>query len=139
MSLSGPEPRIHLNWKRKKHKESVMADATSLQEIQITSKAAAQIAKIKEENQIPEHYGLRVGLKGGGCSGLTYSLGFDEDTRPGDTVIEEAGVKLFVDGKSLFYLMGTILDFSDGLNGKGFVFDNPNAKKTCGCGNSFGV
>lgn len=108
-------------------------------EIQITEKAAAEIKKIKGENDVPEHYGLRVGVKGGGCSGLTYSLGFDEKPNEADTVFEFGDVKLFVDGKSLFYLSGTVLDFSDGLNGRGFVFNNPNASKTCGCGSSFGV
>ena len=89
------------------------------------------------ENKIPENYGLRVGVKGGGCSGLTYTLGFDAEANEGDTVIDQEEIKLFVDGKSLFYLSGTILDFSDGLNGKGFIFNNPNATKTCGCGESF--
>lgn len=116
-----------------------MNDTINTQEISITSKAAKEIKRIMEENKIPENYGLRVGVKGGGCSGLTYSLGFDETLKENDTLIEANGVKLFVDGKSLFYLMGTELDFSDGLNGRGFVFNNPNAKKTCGCGESFGV
>ncbi len=108
-------------------------------EIVITEKAAKEVKKIMEENKIPEGYGLRVGVKGGGCSGLTYTLGFDGESKEGDTIIEQNGVKLFVDGKSLFYLSGTELDFTDGLNGKGFVFNNPNASKTCGCGESFGV
>jgi iron-sulfur cluster assembly protein len=108
-------------------------------EIKVTEKAAKEIIKIKEENKIPSDYGLRVGVKGGGCSGLSYSLGFDAEPREGDSVIEHNDVKLFVDGKSLFYLSGTELDFSDGLNGRGFIFNNPNAAKTCGCGSSFGV
>ena len=88
---------------------------------------------------MPESYGVRVGVKGGGCSGFTYTLGFDGEVKEGDTIIEDNEVKLFIDGKSLFYLSGTELDYSDGLNGKGFVFSNPNATKTCGCGESFGV
>lgn len=116
-----------------------MADEAVIQEIDITPKAADQVKKIMDENKIGEDYGLRVGVKGGGCSGLTYQLGFDGEQKDGDTIIEKHGVKLFIDGKSLFYLMGTTLDFSDGLNGKGFVFNNPNANKTCGCGESFGV
>ncbi len=108
-------------------------------EIKVTEKASAEVKKIKNENNIPESYGLRVGVKGGGCSGLTYTLGFDAVQNEGDTIIENGDVKLFVDGKSLFYLSGTELDFSDGLNGKGFVFNNPNAVKSCGCGESFGV
>lgn len=116
-----------------------MSEQTITQEIKITEKAANQVKKIKEENNIDPTSGLRVGVKGGGCSGLTYQLGFDGEQKDGDTVIEEHGIKLLVDGKSLFYLMGTTLDFSDGLNGRGFVFNNPNATKTCGCGESFGV
>jgi len=108
-------------------------------EIKISQKAVQEIIRIMDENKVPDTYGLRVGVKGGGCSGLTYTLGFDAETKDGDTVIENQSVKLFVDGKSLFYLMGTELDFTDGLNGKGFIFNNPNAKKTCGCGESFGV
>jgi len=108
-------------------------------EIEITDKAVKQAKRIKEENNIPVDYALRVSVKGGGCSGLTYQLGFDGETKEGDTIIEKDGLKLVIDGKSLFYLNGTVLDFSDGLNGRGFVFNNPNAKKTCGCGESFGV
>jgi iron-sulfur cluster assembly protein len=92
-----------------------------------------------EENNFTPDVGLRVGVKGGGCSGLTYVMGFDPEFKEGDTIIEQDNIKLYVDGKSLFYLMGTELDFTDGLNGKGFTFNNPNAKKTCGCGESFGV
>lgn len=116
-----------------------MPDTKIENDISITEKAAREVEQIRSENNIPETYGLRVGVKGGGCSGLTYTLGFDADAKEGDTVIEDSGIKLFIDGKSLFYLMGTVLDFTDGLNGKGFVFNNPNAKKTCGCGESFGV
>jgi iron-sulfur cluster assembly protein len=108
-------------------------------EIKISENAAKHVKTIMAENQVPENFGLRVGVKGGGCSGLTYTLGFDGEIKERDTIIEENGVKLFVDGKSLFYLMGTILDFTDGLNGKGFIFNNPNASKTCGCGESFSV
>ncbi len=114
-----------------------MSEAINDAEIKISEKAVKEIRRIMSENKVPEEYGLRVGVKGGGCSGLTYSLGFDAESREGDTIINQDGLKLFVDGKSLFYLMGTILDFSDGLNGRGFVFNNPNATKTCGCGESF--
>lgn len=116
-----------------------MSEMQIQSEIRITDKASGEIKRIMNENKIPAGYGLRVGVKGGGCSGMTYSLGFDAETRDGDTIIDSEGVKLFIDGKSLFYLSGTELDFSDGLNGKGFVFNNPNATKTCGCGESFGV
>jgi iron-sulfur cluster assembly protein len=106
-------------------------------EIILTPKAAEHVQKIKEENKIPAAHGLRVGVKGGGCSGLSYVLGFDAEQKPGDKVFEMHGVTVFVDQKSLFFLSGTQLDFQDGLNGKGFVFNNPNAQRTCGCGSSF--
>ena len=109
------------------------------QEITITEKAVLEIHSIRQENSIPEHYALRVGVKGGGCSGLTYSLGFDADIRETDGLYDISGVRLVIDPKSYFYLAGTELDFTDGLNGRGFVFNNPNAVKTCGCGSSFGV
>ncbi len=108
-------------------------------EIKITEKAANEIMQIMKENNVPLDYGLRVGVKGGGCSGLTYTLGFDAEQKEADTLIQTNNIKLYVDGKSLFYLSGTELDFTDGLDGKGFVFNNPNASKTCGCGESFGV
>lgn len=109
------------------------------EEISLTEKAAKQVLKVKAENNIPESHGLRLGVKGGGCSGLTYVLGFDEKAKENDKIVQVHGVTIFIDPKSLFYLSGTVLDFSDGLNGKGFVFNNPQAAKTCGCGNSFGV
>jgi len=116
-----------------------MSEIKNATEISLTEKALDEIKRIMSENQVPDSYGLRVGVKGGGCSGFTYTLGFDAEAKEGDTTIEDGKVKLFIDGKSLFYLSGTELDFSDGLNGKGFVFSNPNATKTCGCGDSFGV
>jgi len=109
------------------------------EEIRITDRAAAQVRRLMQDNAIPAAHGLRLGVKGGGCSGLSYVLAFDE--RPGekDRVMQINGVTVFIDPKSLFYISGTELDFSDGLNGKGFVFNNPQATKTCGCGSSFGV
>ena len=107
--------------------------------VTLTEKAAAQVLKLKVENNIPQTHGLRLGVKGGRCSGLSYVLGFDEHPKENDKVFVLQGVTVFVDPKSLFYIGGTVLDFSDGLNGKGFVFNNPQAAKTCGCGNSFGV
>jgi iron-sulfur cluster assembly protein len=108
-------------------------------EITLSDKAVSEVRKIMEANKIPETYGLRVGVKGGGCSGLSYSLGFDGERRENDKIIMKDGIQIFVDTKSLFYLSGTELDFTDGLNGRGFVFNNPNATKTCGCGSSFGA
>jgi len=109
------------------------------EEITITPKALEQVRKLRTDNSIPESHGLRIGVKGGGCSGLSYVLAFDENPRENDNIFEISGIQMFVDPKSLFYLSGTVLDYSDGLNGKGFVFNNPQAAKTCGCGNSFGV
>jgi iron-sulfur cluster assembly protein len=108
-------------------------------EITFTDKAKSEVRKIMDANKIPETYGLRVGVKGGGCSGLSYSLGFDGEARDADKIIRKDGIQIFIDPKSLFYLSGTELDFTDGLNGRGFVFNNPNATKTCGCGSSFGA
>ena len=114
-----------------------MTEVLNDSDIKISEKAAKEIQRIMTENKVPDNFGLRVGVRGGGCSGLTYTLGFDAEANEGDTIIDQEKIKLFVDGKSLFYLSGTILDFSDGLNGKGFIFNNPNATKTCGCGESF--
>lgn len=105
----------------------------------ITPRAAQEIRKIKSDNNIPETHALRLGIKGGGCSGMSYVLAFDEKPRTGDETFQIEGITVYIDPKSLFYLSGTSLDFSDGLNGRGFVFNNPNAARTCGCGSSFGV
>jgi iron-sulfur cluster assembly protein len=107
--------------------------------IQVTEKAKERIAALRvEEGKTADHV-IRVSVKGGGCSGLMYDLGFDDQINAADQVFEDKGVKILVDKKSLLYLLGTILDFSDGLNGKGFQFINPNANRTCGCGESFSV
>ncbi len=105
----------------------------------ITSKALSEVKNIKEQNTIPQDYGLRLGIKGGGCSGMSYTLGFDAASRENDIIMSVEDVSIFIDSKSLFYLMGITLDYSDGLTGRGFTFNNPNASKTCGCGSSFGV
>ena len=107
--------------------------------ISITEKAAEKVRGFAAKEDLQE-FGLRVGVKGGGCSGLTYQLSVEKDApRPDDKVIEEHGLKIFVDRKSYVFLAGTVLEYSDGLNGKGFEFRNPNAKTTCGCGTSFSV
>jgi iron-sulfur cluster assembly protein len=82
---------------------------------------------------------VRVGVKSGGCSGLSYDLTFDNKKEENDKVFEENGIKIIVDKKSFLYLVGTVLEYSGGLNGKGFVFNNPNANRTCGCGESFSL
>jgi iron-sulfur cluster assembly protein len=106
--------------------------------ITVTDSAAKKVKSLIEETNFTSPY-LRVGVRGGGCSGLSYELSFDTDKQPNDTLVEDKGVKILVDNKSLLYLFGTELEFSDGLNGKGFQFINPNASRTCGCGESFAV
>lgn len=96
------------------------------------------IALMKEENR-PEGSFIRVGVEGGGCSGLSYKLEFDNVKKEGDQEFEDKGIKVVVDRKSFLYLVGTELEYTGGLNGKGFVFNNPNASRTCGCGESFSV
>ena len=107
--------------------------------VTITDKAKEQIVELRKEEGKDESYNIRVSVKGGGCSGLMYDLEFDNMTQDGDEIFEDKDVKILVDKKSLLYLLGTTLDFSDGLNGKGFQFINPNASRTCGCGESFAV
>ena len=92
---------------------------------------------LEKENKKPSF--VRVGVESGGCSGLSYKLDFDDTKNEEDELIENNGVKLVVNKKSFLYLIGTTLEFSDGLNGKGFVFNNPNASRTCGCGESFSL
>jgi len=92
-----------------------------------------------EEEHKPTGSFIRVGVEGGGCSGLTYKLEFDNQMQPDDKIFEDKGMKIVCDKKSFLYLIGTELDFTDGLNGKGFQFNNPNASRTCGCGESFSV
>ena len=107
--------------------------------VEISEKAAEKIKYFADKEGLIDNIGLRVAVKGGGCSGLTYDLTITDQERESDKIVEQYGVKVMVDKKSYIYLVGTQLDFSDGLNGKGFVFENPNAKKACGCGTSFAV
>ena len=104
--------------------------------IEISDKAIGEVRRRMEKEGV-QAAGLRVGVKGGGCSGLSYNLTFESQARTGDKVFERDTVKLFCDLKSYIYLNGTVLDYDNGLMGKGFVFMNPNAKKSCGCGSSF--
>ena len=103
----------------------------------LTTKAKLQLDKLMVEEQCTEDHFLRVSVKGGGCSGLTYDLDFDDTIVPFDEISEDQGLKLVIDKRSLLYLLGTELDFTEGLNGKVFLFTNPNASRTCGCGESF--
>ena len=106
--------------------------------ISISKEAADHVRSFAQVEGKPKT-SIRVGVKGGGCSGLTYVLDLVDVPNENDKVIEDNGLKLFVDRKSYVFLAGTILDYSGGLNGKGFVFNNPNAKTSCGCGTSFSV
>ncbi len=106
--------------------------------ISISENAAKHVREFTSKKE-DEAVSLRVGVKGGGCSGLTYDLGIDAEALPNDKVIEQHGVTILIDKKSYVFLAGTTLDYSGGLNGKGFQFHNPNAKTTCGCGTSFSV
>jgi iron-sulfur cluster assembly protein len=109
--------------------------------IYLSDKAKEKVIQLMGEAGIANDpsYFLRVGVAGGGCSGLSYKLDFDNEQKPTDQVFEDKGLKIVTDLKSLLYLVNTTLDFSDGLNGKGFQFINPNASRTCGCGESFAV
>ena len=109
--------------------------------IKVTEKARERVLKLMEEGGFANDpsYFLRVSVVGGGCSGLSYKMDFDNILKPTDQVFENNGVKVVSDLKSFLYLVNTELDFSEGLNGKGFYFHNPNASRTCGCGESFAV
>ncbi|TAG09471.1 MAG: iron-sulfur cluster assembly accessory protein [Sphingobacteriia bacterium] len=109
--------------------------------IYVSDKAKIKVHQLMEEAGVVgnDAYFLRVGVVGGGCSGLSYKLDFDNEVKPMDQVFEDNGIKVVTDLKSFLYLVNTELNFSDGLNGKGFYFDNPNASRSCGCGESFAV
>jgi iron-sulfur cluster assembly protein len=109
--------------------------------IYVSDKAKSKVVKLMEEAGVAndDSYFLRVGVVGGGCSGLSYKMDFDNEVKPMDQVFEDNGVKVVTDLKSFLYLVNTMLDFSDGLNGKSFFFNNPNANRSCGCGESFAV
>ncbi len=107
----------------------------------VSDKAKEKIQKLMQEADKPAEAGyfLRVSVVGGGCSGLSYKMDFDNKSLPADQVFEDNGVKVVTDLKSFLYLVNTTLEFSEGLNGKGFYFNNPNASRTCACGESFAV
>ena len=109
--------------------------------IYISDKAKAKVKTLMEDAGLANDpsYFLRVGVVGGGCSGLSYKMDFDNEQKPMDQAFEDKGVKIVTDLKSFLYLVNTELEFSDGLNGKGFYFNNPNASRSCGCGESFAV
>lgn len=109
--------------------------------IYISDKAKVKVLELMKESgfDADETYFLRVGVIGGGCSGLSYKMNFDNQLKPGDQVFEDKGIKIVTDLKSFLYLVNTELEYSDGLNGKGFHYKNPNASRSCACGESFAV
>ena len=111
-------------------------NSSTLAPLGLTSGAVEQLLKIKTEQSVPDDHGLRVGVKGGGCSGFSYILGFDKK-KENDDVFEIEGIKVFMQKAHAIYLVGIEIDWMDGLNNRGFTFNNPNAKDTCGCGTSF--
>ena len=106
--------------------------------VTISNSARDKLQYILEKENKKNTY-VRVGVESGGCSGLSYKLGFEDFKHKDDELIEDNGISLLINKKSFLYLVGTTLEFSDGLNGKGFVFNNPNASRTCGCGESFSL
>ena len=118
-----------------------LGEAVDANAIYISDKAKQKVLNLMAESGVAddETYFLRVGVVGGGCSGLSYKMDFDNEVKPMDQVFEDKGVKIVTDLKSFLYLVNTELEFSDGLNGKGFFFNNPNASRSCGCGESFAV
>lgn len=104
--------------------------------VQLTERAAEQVKSIREDESLEDDLCLRVAVEGGGCSGLSYKLGFDYESDE-DEVIMSRGVKIIVKSKHMMYLKGIAIDYPDGLDARGFTFDNPNASETCGCGSSF--
>ena len=106
----------------------------------ITEKAVGEMNRVLTEKNLPESTVLRIGVAGGGCSGFSYSLGFDDKCdEMNDVVTSQHGLRVAVDRKSAMFLEGTVIDFYDGIERRGFTFENPNAKKSCGCGSSFSV
>ncbi|MDE2769896.1 MAG: iron-sulfur cluster assembly accessory protein [Bacteroidota bacterium] len=104
--------------------------------VTLSPRAAEEVQKILTTKSIPEDYGLRVGVRGGGCSGMSYILGFDK-LREHDITFNFDGIVLYIDKRQGLYLLGTMIDYHAGLDARGFVFNNPNATQTCGCGSSF--
>ena len=115
---------------------SEVKEKTLVAPIKLTDGALKELRNIKQEQNVPESYGLRVGVKGGGCSGFSYILGFDEK-KPNDQQYEIGGMKVLMEKAHGIYLLGMEIDYVDGLNNRGFSFNNPNASDTCGCGTSF--
>ena len=113
-----------------------MTQTVTISPVTLTSGAILQLKRIREEQSVPEDFGLRIGVKGGGCSGFSYQIGFDQP-KERDTIYEFEGMRILMDKAHALYLLGMEIDWHEGLNNRGFIFNNPNAKETCGCGTSF--
>jgi iron-sulfur cluster assembly protein len=115
-----------------------MSTAVEAAPVSFTEGAVKELNKLKDQQELGVDFGLRVGVEGGGCSGMTYILGFDQK-KDGDQEYEIEGIRVFMHKAHGMYLVGMTIDFQDGLNARGFTFNNPNAASTCGCGTSFSV
>ena len=115
---------------------SMVTESIAQQPVSLTDGAVKELTRIMQENNIPNNYGLRLGVKGGGCSGFSYVLGFDEK-KDSDSVYIVNGIKVLMQKAHAIYLLGMEVGWEEGLNNRGFTFQNPNAKETCGCGTSF--
>lgn len=113
-----------------------MSETTTTQPINITKDASEEFVRLMQENKLDDKHGLRIGVKGGGCAGFSYILGFDTE-KDGDDMYEINGLKVYINKAHLMYLAGVEVDYHTGLDARGFVFNNPNASDTCGCGSSF--
>ncbi|MEX0769428.1 MAG: iron-sulfur cluster assembly accessory protein [Balneolaceae bacterium] len=121
-----------------KDRQALADGSVSSQPVNLTSRAARQVRKIRENEDLEEELYLRVAVEGGGCAGLNYKLGFDFKTEE-DRLFESEGIEIVIDTNHLMYLDGIQIDYPDGLDARGFTFDNPNASESCGCGTSFAV
>lgn len=115
-----------------------MSTAVETAPITFTEGAVKELKKLKDQQELNDEFGLRVGVEGGGCSGMSYVLGFDQK-KDGDQEYDIEGIRVFMHKAHGLYLVGMVIDFQDGLNARGFTFNNPNASSTCGCGSSFSV
>lgn len=115
-----------------------MSTAVETAPVTFTEGAVKELKKLKDQQELNDEFGLRVGVEGGGCSGMSYVLGFDQK-KDGDQEYDIEGIRVFMHKAHGLYLVGMVIDFQDGLNARGFTFNNPNAASTCGCGTSFSV
>ena len=126
------------NIKKEQQMETVANPTQTFTPVTLTANAVKEVKKLISEKELSEEFGLRVGVDGGGCSGMSYTIGFDKK-QDKDQEFEIDGVKVFMNKSHGLYLLGTEVDFQDGLNSRGFTFNNPNATSTCGCGSSFSM